>query len=92
MEVYNTKGRVGKGWGNIRKLSQNTEYKHRIGTFTFDKGIVAIYDEPAITSFTFIVNGISYTRVLSKKKKQYTDNGLIRMAAKYGREIIINNP
>lgn len=91
MEIYNTKNKIGKkGYGSITTIKKDTQYEHRKGTFTFDKGIVLIYDEPFLTSFSFLYKGIDYVRTISKKKKQYTDNGLIRMAAKYGREIVSN--
>jgi hypothetical protein len=91
MKIDDTQNKIGKqGYGSITVVNRGTDNEYRKGTFTFNKGIIEIYDEPRLTSFSFLYDGIYYTRVLSDKKKPYTDNGLIRMAAKYGREILAN--
>lgn len=91
MKVTDNKDKVSKkGYGWVNVVNKNTEYEHRIGGFTMREGIIDIYDEPNITSFNFQLNGYVYSRIISDKKKQYTDKGLVRMAAKFGREICRN--
>ena len=91
MKIYDTQNKVGKqGYGNITVVNRGTYFEYRKGTFTFNKGIIEIYDKPTLTSFSFLYDGIIYLRVINNKKKPYTNNGLIRMAARYGREIIRN--
>lgn len=80
---------VGKAWGNCNWISKGTKYEYREGTFTFTEGVVSFYDEPNLTTFSFIYNGRIYGRSISdKKNKQFTDKSLIIQAGKFGREIV----
>ena len=47
-----------------------------------------IYDEPMVTSFNFIFNGVEYYKSIYSKKKQFTDLGLVRIAGKFMREVV----
>ena len=89
MEIYTRVDKLSpKGFGNISVLGKGTEYERRKGTFKSAYGIVEIYDEPMVTSFNFIFNGVEYYKSIYSKKKQFTDLGLVRIAGKFMREVV----
>jgi len=92
MEIFNRKTKAEKkGYGCISTINQNTHREYRNGSFSFEHGDVVIYDEPMLSSFSFFYKGYNYTRVISKKRNPYTDLGLVRIAGKFGREIVLKN-
>ena len=88
MNIYDRKDKINKGYGSIQTYRENTEYEHRRGTFTLPEGIVQIYHCYSVIIFSILIDGYEYTRTITNNKKQYTDLGLTRVAAKYGRETI----
>jgi hypothetical protein len=91
MNEYYTDDAIGRPYGHCIRVNKNTDSEYMQGTYTFKKGVVTIYYEPKLATFSFVYNGRLYGLTLSNIKKPLSARQLIIMAGKFGRKIVSEN-
>lgn len=74
--------KISSPYGWVRRIGN-----HREGSYTLNEGVVRIYAQDQMCSFTFVIGGRVYSEArYGKGVSKYTDLGLIRLAGKFARK------
>lgn len=88
MKEYRTNDAIGMPYGNCITVNKGTDQEYKQGHYTFKKGVVVIYAEPKLATFSFVYGGRMHGLTISDIKKPLSTRQLIYRAGKFAREIV----
>jgi hypothetical protein len=92
MKEYRKNDAIGLLYGNCIIVHKGTDREYKQGHYTFKQGVVVIYAEPKIATFSFVYGGRMHSLTISDIKKPLSTRQLIYRAGKFGREVVALQP